>query len=194
MDKTLRLWNPTTGVNIGNPLKGHTQCITSVAWEPFHTNKECSKVASGSRDGTVRVWNVQMRKVEFTLSQHTAPVTCVKWGGEGLIYTASRDKSIKVWCGKTGKLVRSLDGHAHWVNHLALSTEWVLRTGPFGHEGKPLTRFADRTEAQNWARDEYLKVKGKEGEKLVSCSDDFTMFLWSPTDSKRATARMTGTF
>lgn len=33
----------------------------------------------------------------MTLSQHTDAVSCVKWSGEGLIYTASRDKSIKVW-------------------------------------------------------------------------------------------------
>lgn len=30
-----------------------------------------------------------------------------------------------------GKLVRSLMGHAHRVNHLALSTDYVCRTGPF---------------------------------------------------------------
>ena len=38
-----------------------------------------------------------MRKVQFIFSQHTAPVMCVKWGGEGYIYSASRDKTIKVW-------------------------------------------------------------------------------------------------
>jgi len=27
-------------------------------------------------------------------------------------------------------LCRSLEGHAHWVNTLALSTDYVLRTGP----------------------------------------------------------------
>ena len=35
-----------------------------------------------------------------------------------------------------GKLVRSLKGHGHWVNTLALSTEHVLRTGAFDHTGK----------------------------------------------------------
>ena len=44
-------------------------------------------------------------------------VECVRWGGEGLVYTASRDRSIKVWAvdeqesgqaAAAGKLVRTL--------------------------------------------------------------------------------------
>lgn len=27
-------------------------------------------------------------------------------------------------------------GHGHWVNSLALSTEYILRTGAFDHTGK----------------------------------------------------------
>jgi hypothetical protein len=29
-----------------------------------------------------------------------------------------------------------IQGHGHWVNSLALSTEYVLRTGPYDHTGK----------------------------------------------------------
>jgi len=36
----------------------------------------------------------------MTFGSHTAPVMCVKWGGENLIYSASRDKTIKVWDAK----------------------------------------------------------------------------------------------
>ena len=34
-----------------------------------------------------------------------------------------------------GHLVRTLKGHGHWVNTLAMSTECVLRTGAFNHTG-----------------------------------------------------------
>ena len=30
------------------------------------------------------------------------------------------------------------------------------------------------------------------GERLVSCSDDFTLFMWDPENSKRPVLRMTG--
>lgn len=193
MDKTIRLWDVKTGKALGNPLKAHSGCITSLAWEPFHLNPKCNRLASSSRDGTIRIWNTQLRQTELALSFHTGPVTCLKWGGEGLLYSASRDKTIKVWCTKTGKLVKSLEGHAHWVNHLALSTEWVLRTGPFGHEGgKRRLTLENREEAQAWALEQYQKFKGNKPERLVSGSDDFTMFLWEPNTSKKPIARMTG--
>ena len=70
------------------------------------------------------------------LSYHPRQViTSVKWGGEGLIYSGSRDCRINVWDDVNGKLVRSLKGHGHWVNTLALSSECALRTGAFDHRG-----------------------------------------------------------
>jgi hypothetical protein len=38
----------------------------------------------------------------------------------------------------------------------------------------------------------YKKMRGNAPERLVSGSDDFTMFLWEPTISKQPKARMTG--
>lgn len=36
----------------------------------------------------------------FTLSGHTAAVTCIKWGGKNWIYSGSQDKSIRIWDAK----------------------------------------------------------------------------------------------
>jgi ribosome assembly protein 4 len=66
-------------------------------------------------------------------------VECLKWGGEGLLYSASRDRTIKVWAveGKqVGLLVRTLVGHAHRINTLALNVDYVCRTGPYDHTFK----------------------------------------------------------
>ena len=38
----------------------------------------------------------------------------------------------------------------------------------------------------------YDELKGGRGERLVSGSDDFTMFLWEPEEGKKPLARMTG--
>ena len=60
----------------------------------------------------------------LSLSGYSGNVTKVIWGGEGLIYGASEDRSIKVWDEKDGSMVKELKGHGHWVNHLALSTDY----------------------------------------------------------------------
>ena len=86
-------------------------------------------------------------------------------------------------------MVRELKGHAHWVNSLTLSTEFALKTGPFDEEKK---EFSTSKEAQKYALDRYYKLKGTGPERLVSGSDDFTMFLWQPSKEKKSIARMTG--
>ncbi|KAI8867196.1 putative Angio-associated migratory cell protein [Ramicandelaber brevisporus] len=189
MDQHVRLWDPKTGAAIGGPLKGHKKWITCIAWEPFHLNPACNRMASASKDCTVRVWDTVNRRTLYTISQHTATVTCVRWGGNGLLYTASQDKTIKVWDATQGKLIRTLDGHAHWVNTLTLNTEYVLRTGPFDHTG---LRPESDEEARAAALQRYEKVTLGKPERLISGSDDFTMYLWEPSESKKPITRLNG--
>nr|GEX56894.1 notchless protein homolog [Tanacetum cinerariifolium] len=69
-------------------------------------------------------------------------------------------------------------GHGHWVNSLALSTEYVLRTGAFDYTHK---HYSSPDEMKEAALERYNKMKGNAPERLVSGSDDFTMFLWEPS-------------
>lgn len=56
------------------------------------------RLASSSKDGTVRVWDAsKTRHLCFALGSHTASVNVVRWGGEGIIYTGSSDRTIKLW-------------------------------------------------------------------------------------------------
>ena len=38
----------------------------------------------------------------------------------------------------------------------------------------------------------FFSIQGGRRERLVSGSDDFTLFLWDPEESKKPLARMTG--
>ena len=91
-------------------------------------------------------------------------VTCLRWGGEGLIMSGSQDRTIKVYSDADGKLVRSLEGHGHWVNTLALNTDYVLRTGAYDHTGyAPI----DPAESKELALKRYNAAKGSKPERLV---------------------------
>lgn len=72
-------------------------------------------------------------------------------------------------------MTQELKGHAHWVNTLALSTDYVLKTGCFDHTQK---EFKTEKEKQKYAIERYEKVKDVKGERLVSGSDDFSLILW----------------
>ncbi|KAF9606882.1 hypothetical protein IFM89_029481 [Coptis chinensis] len=182
-------WDPQTGKPSGNPFVGHKKWITGISWEPVHLNSPCRRFVTSSKDGDARIWDITLRKCVISLTGHTLAVTCVKWGGDGVIYSSSQDCTIKVWNSTNGKLIRELKGHGHWVNSLALSTEYVLRTGAFDHTGN---HYSSPQEMKEAALARYNKMRGNAPERLVSGSDDFTMFLWEPDVSKQPKCRMTG--
>lgn len=64
------------------------------------SNPECRYLASSSKDGSVRIWDSVLGRCEKILTGHTQSVTCVKWGGDGLLYTSSQDRTVKVWRAK----------------------------------------------------------------------------------------------
>ncbi|XP_072231269.1 notchless protein homolog 1 [Leuresthes tenuis] len=189
------LWDPVTGTQIGKTLTGHSKWITWLCWEPLHLNPECRYLASSSKDGSVRIWDTVLGRCEKILTGHTQSATCVKWGGDGLLYTSSHDRTVKVWRAKDGVQCRTLQGHAHWVNTLALSTDYVLRTGAF-EPATATVNLQDLTgsldELKERALQRYNKVRSSAPERLVSGSDDFTLFLWNPAEAKKPLARMTG--
>ena len=50
MDNNILLWNVETGEQMGKPLKGHKNFVTSISWEPLISSSESSKMASSSKD------------------------------------------------------------------------------------------------------------------------------------------------
>lgn len=193
-DGGIRVWEVREDESKGKALMGHRKHVTFLCWEPMHLGGDKCRLASASKDFTVRIWNVANGKCNKVLTGHTATVTCIKWSGEGVIYSASQDTTIKVWDPDTGQQLRSLARHGHWVNHLALSTDYAMRCGPFNpvkigsedsNKGKP---------AQQVAKERYdatmRQTKGVE--KLVSGSDDFALRLWNGTENPLPVATMTG--
>ncbi|GAD93940.1 WD repeat protein [Paecilomyces variotii No. 5] len=193
MDNTVRLWDAKKGQSLGNALRGHTKWITSLAWEPYHSQEPGRpRLASASKDSTVRIWDVVTKKIDTLLTGHKGSVTCVRWGGIGKVYTASHDKTIKIWNPKDGSLIQTLSAHAHRVNHLALSTDFVLRTAFYDHTGKVPETDAEKVNVAKERFEKAATIDNKVTEKLVSASDDFTMFLWDPANSTKPVARLLG--
>lgn len=201
MDNTIRLWEADTGKPIGKPLLSHGKWITSLCWEPLHLVKpgDNPRLASASKDGTIKVWDSSSRVCTMTMSGHTNSVSCIKWSGSNVIYSGSHDKTIKAWemtGSGAGKCIQTLKSHAHWVNHLSLSTDHVIRKGGFDQESdRKSNKTQSPQELRKKALTEYEKVAklgGSINERMVTASDDFTMYLWEPLKSSKPICRMTG--
>ncbi|OJD28424.1 hypothetical protein ACJ73_00172 [Blastomyces percursus] len=193
MDNTVRLWDPKTGEALGGPLKGHAKWIMSLAWEPYHLQKPgLPRLASASKDSTVRIWDVVSKRIDTVLTGHKGSVTCVRWGGTGRVYTSSHDKTIKIWNPADGSLLQTLSSHSHRVNHLALSTDFVLRTSFFEHNEETPETEEGKVETAKRRFEKAATINNKITERIVSASDDFTMFLWDPASSNKPVARLLG--
>jgi WD40 repeat protein len=86
-------------------MKGHTDPVRSVAF-----SSDGLRIASGSFDNTVRIWDTVSGTIQHTLEGHIGPVSSVAFSSDGLhIISGSRDYTMRIWDTKTGSIQHVLD-------------------------------------------------------------------------------------
>ena len=85
-------------------LRGHEGAVRSVKWSPDGTT-----LASGGKDGTVRLWNSATGKQERKISLNGGSVSCVAWSPDGRqLAAASSDGMAHVLDASTGLQIRTI--------------------------------------------------------------------------------------
>jgi WD40 repeat protein len=88
-------------------LEGHSSWVRSVVFS--HDSK---KVASGSDDETIRIWNAETGECERELKGHISNVNSVVFSHDlKKVASCSRDETIRIWDAETGKCLLTLEGH-----------------------------------------------------------------------------------
>ena len=74
-------------------FKGHADSIVSLAYAP-----DGDRLASASRDKTIKLWDVAQRKELTTLQGHTDVINTVTYSPDGKqIASGSLDQTVKLW-------------------------------------------------------------------------------------------------
>ena len=159
-------------------FKGHSKPVLSVAFSPDST-----KLASGSWDGTIRLWNVSTGTNTATLTGHAAEVRSVAFSPDGktLASAGGRDLTIKLWDVASGNNTRTMRGHKEIVASVAFSPDGkILASGSWDHT----IRLWDIATGKNIAtldgHSEYIDVVtfAPDGKTVASGSADDTVKLW----------------
>ncbi|WP_326771167.1 AAA family ATPase (plasmid) [Streptomyces sp. NBC_01591] len=158
-DTTVRVWDLTTGRQIGKPFTGHTDDVNAVAC----TVLDGRPVAvTGSEDHTVRVWDLATgRQIGEPLTGHTDrvhAVACTVLDGHPIAVTGDQDCTVRVWDLTTGQQVgEPLTGH----------TETVLTVACTVLDGRPVAVTGAHDAVRVWD----LSTDRPVGEPLTGHTD-----------------------
>ncbi|KAI9031643.1 WD40-repeat-containing domain protein [Phycomyces nitens] len=134
------------------------------------------KIVSGSRDQTIKIWDIRTGECRTTLQAHNASVLCLQYD-DRYILSGSSDATIIQWDVRTGDIVQILVGHGESVLNLRFAKNrlvscskdrtvrvWDLETGTM------LRQLNGHRAAVN-------AVQFKDN-RVVSASGDRTIKLW----------------
>jgi len=117
-DKTVRLWEVTTGREL-RTLSVADDDVNSVGFSP-----DGKVLAAGSDDKTIKLWEVATGRELRTLTGHLGAVRSVAFSADGqTLASASQDNTIKLWEVATGRELRTLTGHSYDVLSVAFSPD-----------------------------------------------------------------------
>ena len=156
---------------------GHTDEVHSVTYSPDGT-----MLASGSKDGTIRLWDAATGQEWAVLGGHAGEVNRVAFSPDGrILASASDDGTVKFWDVATRRERATLQGHAGEVTAVAFAPDGqVLASGGEDRlirfwdvgtqaQGPPLRGHSHRIQSLAFAPD---------GRTLASASRDRTVKLW----------------
>ncbi|KAL7785803.1 WD40 repeat-like protein [Trichoderma afarasin] len=87
------------------PEEGHQECVYTLQFDANY-------LVSGSRDRTMRVWNMHTRRlVRPPLTGHTGSVLCLQFDAdpaEDILVSGSSDSNVFIWKFSTGELVQRI--------------------------------------------------------------------------------------
>jgi WD40 repeat protein len=114
----ISLWDAQTGKGL-RVFGSHRDKIHAICFSPDGT-----RIASASRDFTIRIWDVAKGEELHCLAGHKLPVLCVAWSPDGkTVLSGGEDDTLRLWNPDAGTETRRLEPDAGTVLALAYAPD-----------------------------------------------------------------------
>jgi WD40 repeat protein len=120
-DEAPNIWDADTGEILTSLDSQANEAAFSAAWSP-----DGQTVATGSLDGSARIWDVESGALLNVIQAHAKNeyIRRVAWSPNGeLLATASNDNTARIWDSASGELLHTLSGHTEDVASVAWSPD-----------------------------------------------------------------------
>jgi len=105
-----------------NRWKAHQRSVYTISF-----SSDGKLLASGSRDGTIKIWNWKEKRELHTLPGHQYSVNSISFSPDGkLLASGSSDNTIKIWNVQEGGEPLTLSGHQDDVKSVSFSPDGEL--------------------------------------------------------------------
>ncbi|KAK3946807.1 hypothetical protein QBC32DRAFT_387713 [Pseudoneurospora amorphoporcata] len=160
-------------------LEGHSNDIGSVAFSP-----DGQRLASGSWDKTIKIWDPASGSCLQTLEGHSGSVHSVAFSSNGQrLASGSSDKTIKIWDLASESCLQTLEGHSDYVGSIAFSPDGQrLASGSWDKTIKiwdPVSGSCLQT-LEGHSGSVRSVAFSPDGQRLASGSGDKTIKIWNP--------------
>jgi F-box and WD-40 domain protein CDC4 len=99
-------------------------------------------VVSGSKDATIRVWDIASGDCRHVLAGHTSGVLSMTIFNNKLV-SGSFDRTVKIWDLSNAQCLQTLEGHAGGISILGLNENKTLLAAGYGRGNFTIWRLAE---------------------------------------------------
>ncbi|KAK3359697.1 beta transducin-like protein HET-E2C [Lasiosphaeria hispida] len=164
-------------------LEGHSSWVRSVAFSP-----DGRRLASGSDDNAIKIWDTASGRCLETLEGHSSWVWSVAFSPDGRrLASGSDDKAIKIWDMASGRCLETLEGHSSSVLSVAFSPDGRRLASGLGDKAIKIWDMASGRclETLEGHSSWVLSVAfSPDGRRLASGSGDKAIKIWDTASGR----------
>ncbi|KAG0005346.1 hypothetical protein BGZ79_005324 [Entomortierella chlamydospora] len=200
-DREVRIWDMNSG-KCRQVMSGHTGTIRCLKLHqlPSNNNKNPGGIQNndnvrnstqakqqqqqsqhiaitGSRDATLRVWDIQTGRNLFVLQGHRDSVRCIDVHGDTLV-SGSYDFTARVWSLTTGECLLLLEGHLQQIYSIAFNGEYII-TGSLDSDCRLWSPITGACLATLQGHTQLVGQLQLSGDSLMTGGGDGFMYMWN---------------